>query len=86
MRRDPEAEAEARYQAMLESGEVIQMYHPAKGTRYITNTDHAIDWARKRGYVDVEYEERVVKTAKPVPISERARAAVSKKTSKSKGD
>lgn len=53
--------AEEVYQAMLAANEVIQMAHPSKGVRYITNTEFAIRMARARGYVDVEYEEETVK-------------------------
>ena len=75
------------YQRLFEAGAVIQMYHPGKGIRYITNTEFAIAMARRRGYTDVEYVEETVK--KPVVKAKEAEVekpkAAAKTESKFKG-
>lgn len=61
-----------RLQRLFDEGKVIQMLHPGKGVRYITNTPAKIEHAIKSGYEHVEYVEEVVKT--PVPRAKSAAA------------
>lgn len=49
---------------LFEEGAVIEMHHPAKGVRYITNTEPAIDMAKRQGFAHVEYDEEVVRKPK----------------------
>jgi hypothetical protein len=62
-----------KYQRLMESGEVIQMFHHRLGVRYITNTEFGIRKARNCGFVDVEYVEETIKkpvarAAQPKPV------------------
>ena len=73
--RNADEEAKKVHNARLEAGEVIQMWHPGKGFRFVENTEKAIMWAERRGYEHVEYEDRVIKEPlvkrKPAQASEQ---------------
>lgn len=61
-----------KWDRLFAEGKVIQMHHPAKGIRYIYNTEKDIEAAKARGYSGVDYErktvaEPVVKADEPKP-------------------